>query len=211
MRSRADSSLAERKRELVAGELRDAALMLLATRGFDAVTVDDIVAAAGMSRRTFHRYFASKEDVVVRFLADMSADIVAALAARPPAEPPSVALRHAVWVPLAACTDHPDHIERSRIVVRLILDTPALRARWLERQARCRAELTAELAARCGLDPDADVYPEMAAGMALVVLDTVLERWQPGDGEQRLAELTDRAFAVIATALDAPARTGAGG
>jgi hypothetical protein len=45
----------------------------------------------------------------------------------------------------------------------------------------------------------------MAAGMALLALDTVLQRWQPGDDEQHLAELMDQAFAVVAPALDAPA------
>ncbi|RKN26125.1 acyl-CoA-like ligand-binding transcription factor [Micromonospora musae] len=204
MAPRSDTTLAERKRQLVAEELRNAALMLLATRGFDAVTVDDIVAAAGMSRRTFFRYFASKEDVVVRFIADMGTDVVAELAARPKDEPPSVALRHAIWRPLAGCADQPDHAERSRIVVRLILDTPALHARWLERQIHWRAGLTAELAARNGLDPDTDPYPHLAAGMAMLALDAVLQQWQPGDDEQRLAELTDHAFAVVAPALDRP-------
>ncbi|MEV4282062.1 TetR family transcriptional regulator [Actinoplanes xinjiangensis] len=197
-------SMAERKRRLVAGELRDAALMLLATKGFDAVTVDDIAAVAGVSRRTFFRYFASKEDVVVRFLADMGASVVTELAARPRAEPPSAALRHAIWVPLAACTDRADHTERARIVVRLILDTPALHARWLDRQSRWRDALAAELAARHRLDPDTDPYPRMAAGMAMLALDTVLRQWQPGADEQRLAELTDQAFAVVAPALDTP-------
>src|SRR5687768_12001917 len=155
------STLAERKRRLVADELRDAALMLLAARGFDTVTVDDIVAAAGMSRRTFFRYYASKEDVVVRFLADMGAIVLAALAERPRTEPPSAALRAAIWAPLAeACADdRPDHIERSRVVVRLILDTPALYARWLERQTELRAGLAAELAGRHNLDLDTDPYP----------------------------------------------------
>lgn len=197
------AGVAERKRQLVAGELRDAALMLLATRGFDAVTVDDIVAAAGMSRRTFHRYFASKEDVVVRFLADMGAGIVADLAARPRTERPSAALRHALWMPLLACTDHPDHTERSRIVVRLILDTPALQARWLEHQIQWRTALAEELAARRGLDARTDAWPRLAAGMALLVFDTVLQQWQQGDDEQRLAELTDGALAIVAPALDA--------
>jgi hypothetical protein len=64
---------------------------------------------------------------------------------------------------------------------------------------------TESVAARRGRDPDTDPYPRIAAGMALLVFDAVLQQWQPGDDEQRLAELTDQAFAVVAPALDAPA------
>lgn len=195
--------MAERKRQFVIDELTQAALLLMADKGFDAVTVDDIVTTAGVSRRTFFRYFASKEDVVVQFLAGMGADIVAALGARPVDEPPSVALRHAVWVPIAACADHSD---RALLVVRLITRTPALHARYLERQAQWRLSLACELALRLRLDPHADLYPVMAAGMSLMALDTVLERWQAGDEEKRLAELTDQAFAIIGPALDTAAR-----
>jgi hypothetical protein len=113
-----------------------------------------------------------------------------------------------MWAPLAeACAvDQPDHIERSRVVVRLILDTPALYARWLERSIEVRAALAAAIAARLGLDPGNDPYPRMAAGMVLLAFDTVLEQWRPGDDEQRLIDLTDQAFAVAAPALDAPRR-----
>jgi hypothetical protein len=37
----------------------------------------------------------------------------------------------------------------------------------------------------------------------MLALDAVLQQWRPGDDEHRLAELTDRAFAVAAPALDA--------
>ncbi|MDG4861081.1 TetR family transcriptional regulator, partial [Streptomyces sp. T-3] len=108
MSSRSEISLAQRKRQLVADELTEAALQLLVEKGFDAVTVDEIVAAAGVSKRTFFRYFASKEDVVVQFLADMGTGMRGGLADRPAKERPSVALRHAVDVPLAACADRSD-------------------------------------------------------------------------------------------------------
>jgi AcrR family transcriptional regulator len=194
------TSMAEQKRQLVANELARAALLLLAGRGFDAVTIDDIVAAAGVSRRTYFRYFSSKEDVVVQFLAGAGADVVAALVARPPAEPPSVALRHAVWVPIAVCADHPD---QALLVTRLILDSPALQARYLERQIRWRTDLTVALATRLRLDPTTDPYPAMAAGMTVTAFNTVLEYWREGDDHDRLATLADRCFAIIAPALDA--------
>ncbi|OKJ76105.1 TetR family transcriptional regulator [Streptomyces sp. CB02460] len=193
------TTLAERKRRLVSDELTESALQLLALKGFDAVTVDEIAASAGVSKRTFFRYFASKEDVVVQFLADMGTGIRAELAARPAAEPPSVALRHAVWVPLGVCADHG---ERALRVVRLILRTPALLARFLERQARWRDDLARELAERLGRDAERDLYPRLAAGMALDAFDAVLHHWSADGSTENPAELADRAFAVIAPALD---------
>ncbi|MET9604219.1 TetR family transcriptional regulator [Streptomyces sp. NPDC006512] len=200
MTSRPDLSMAQRKRLLVSNELTEAALQLLALKGFDVVTIDEIATTAGVSKRTFFRYFASKEDVVVQFLADMGAGITAELAARPPRELPSVALRHAVSVPLGACGDHSD---RALPVVRLILRTPALLARFLERQAEWRDGLTVELARRLELDPEADLYPRLAAGMALTAFDAVLHRWSSGDGDEDPAALAERAFAMMAPALDA--------
>ncbi|WP_254398888.1 TetR family transcriptional regulator [Streptomyces sp. AC602_WCS936] len=198
--SRPEVTMAQRKRRLVADELSEAALQLLARNGYDAVTIDEIAATAGVSKRTFFRYFASKEDVVVQFLADLGTGMRAELAARPSAERPSVALRHAVWASLSACAAHSDKALR---IVRLILRTPALRARFLERQAQWRDDLAAELARRLELDPGTDLYPQLAAGMALTAFDTVLQRWSAGGGADDPAELTDRAFAALAPALDA--------
>lgn len=88
-------------------------------------------------------------------------------------------------------------------MVQLILRTPALLARFNERQAQWRDDLTAELARRLELDPDADLYPRLAAGMALTAFDAVLHRWSSSDGAEDPARLIDQAFAVIAPALDA--------
>ncbi len=196
-------SLAERKRRLVSDELTESALQLLALKGYDAVTIDEIVATAGVSRRTFFRYFASKEDVVIQFLADMGTGMCAELAERPAGEPHSTALWNAVKVPLAICSDRSDHSERALSVVQLILRTPALLARFLERQAQWRGDLTEEMGRRTGLDPEADLYPRLAAGMALTAFDAVLQRWSGSDGTEDPAELLDRAFDVITPALDA--------
>ncbi|MFF8970998.1 TetR family transcriptional regulator [Streptomyces sp. NPDC014995] len=202
--SRPDVTLAQRKRQLVSDELTEAALQLLALKGFDGVTIDEIAVAAGVSKRTFFRYFASKEDVVVQFLSGMGEAMRAELAARPADEPPSVALRHTVQVPVAECADRSDHAERALRVVRLILRTPALRARFLERQAQWRDDLAAELTHRLPPGPDPDLRARLAAGMTLTAFDTVLQRWSDSDGTQDPAALTDHAFTLLAPALDAP-------
>lgn len=206
MTSPAEGTLAQRKRQLVADELTQAALTLLARDGFDAVTVDEITAAAGVSKRTFFRYFASKEDVVVQFLAGMGTAMGEELAGRPAGEPPSAALRATVWRSVDACAGHTD---RALSVVQLILRTPTLLGRFLERQAQWREVLAAELARRLRLDPASQLYPQLAAGMALTAFHTVLQRWSDSDGTEDPAALTDRAFAVIAPALDAVPEAGA--
>lgn len=58
-------------------------------------------------------------------------------------------------------------------------------------------------ARRLGLDPETDLFPRLAAGAAVAAFDTVLRRWSGGDGAEDPAALTDRAFALLAPALDA--------
>jgi AcrR family transcriptional regulator len=193
------ATIAERKRQLVRDELAEAAVKLLANQGFEETTVDQIVAAVGMSRRTFSRYFESKEDVVVHMLAGAGAQLCAELHARPADEPPAEALRLALAPLIRFTADRPDKTLR---VVRLIMGTPALHASFLERQSHWQDDIAAILAARSELDPCDDLRPALAAGVALTVFGIALRRWMDSDGIADMNVLVDQAFSVIAPVID---------
>src|SRR6266704_5848277 len=55
----------ERTRRTVRGELAQLAVDLFVEKGYDETTIDDLAAAAGMSKRTLFRYFAWKDELVV--------------------------------------------------------------------------------------------------------------------------------------------------
>ncbi|WP_340384488.1 TetR family transcriptional regulator [Streptomyces sp. SS7] len=196
-------NMSERKRQLVRDELTEAAVKLLANKGFEETTVDEIAAAVGMSRRTFSRYFESKEDVIVHMLAGAGTQLCAQLRARPTGESPAVALRHALSVFTAMMAGHP---EKTQHVTRLILGTPALLARFLERQSHWQDEMTTILAERTGLSPEADLRPRLAAGVALTAFNAALRRWADGGGTVDMDELVDEAFTVVTPALDLATR-----
>lgn len=193
------SSLAERKRQLVRDEMTEAALKLLAYQGFEKTTIDQIVTAAGVSRRTFFRYFKSKEDVIIEFLGDLGARLRDELAARPRGEAPKVALRQALSI---FVDTYETYREKSLALAKLTLRTPALRARYLDRQDRWRTDLAAELARRAGVEPAADLRHALTAAVALAAFDTALLRWVDRDGADDLSDLVDQAFALAADCLD---------
>jgi AcrR family transcriptional regulator len=191
------TTLAEKKRQLVVSELTEAALQLLAVKGFDTTTVDEIVAAAGVSRRTFFRYFASKEDVVVQLLSSLSALICEEFAARPPDEPMAISLRHAAGMAIAECKTE-NHAEKALRVAQMVLGTPSLLARYLERQTQIQDDLAALIAAR---RPGDDFFPTLAAGTTLTTTLAVIRRWSDSNGAQDPEALLDRAFEQLAPAF----------
>jgi AcrR family transcriptional regulator len=180
--------LAHRKRQLVHDELAEAALKLIAFQGFEETTIDQIAASAGVSRRTFFRYFQSKEDVIVESLSEVGEELRAALEARPAAEPPATALRQALSVFEDACAEYPEKVLR---LTKLILHTPALYARYLERQAEWRSELAATITRRSTME---ELRAAVTAGVAFAALDAALREWVAGDGKRDLGSLLDETF-----------------
>jgi AcrR family transcriptional regulator len=84
--------------------LQEAADRLFAERGVLQTTVRDIADAAGVTERTFFRYFRSKEDLLIGSAFAWMPALQQAILARPAAEPPLLALRRALASFMAAIT-----------------------------------------------------------------------------------------------------------
>lgn len=154
--------------------LQEAALELFERVGFDAVTCDDIADAAGTSRRTFFRHFATKEDAAV---ADFDARIellVQLLAAeRQPGQSAIDRVTEAGRVVFSHFLAEPDfYLKRYRIV----LANAALVDRMTAADRRYE-----ELVTQAVLDDFpgelGGLHARMFAAAALAVTNAVVERW----------------------------------
>ena len=127
----------------------DAAFALFAERGYCHVTVADICAAAGIGRRTFFRYFATKDDVLTEPACEMTARVVAAIAAAPADMSEPQALRHALTETAAYALTHRARLHQLAEVRRTSADI-----RWspLTRLPEQEQRLARQLAARRGSD-----------------------------------------------------------
>jgi AcrR family transcriptional regulator len=165
-----DAKKAATRRALV-----EHAVALFEEFGFEKTTVDDIVAAAGCSQRTFFRHFAAKEDVVFEGIPERLAELTALLSDVPPGGSGWTAVRDNMRLLTQRYTDEDPELTAVRI--RLWMTEPLLYARWTEISLNWERELTAFLARRDGggapgngATPGFDLDAEVAAAAVVAAL-----------------------------------------
>ncbi|MDT3446050.1 MULTISPECIES: TetR/AcrR family transcriptional regulator [unclassified Pseudofrankia] len=200
--------LRERTRRAVQADLMSIAMRLFVERGYDGTSVEEIATEAGISKRSFFRYFGSKEDVVLGNLEYGGQQLASALAERPDDEPAWTALRRAFEV----IAKHNDHDPTGTLaVLRMLRDTPSLKARHLEKQSRWRELLAPHLAPRLPPRPptaasdSADPRAVAIAGAALACLDAAQTVWVAAEGRVRLANLLDESMGAVGVLPSVPA------
>jgi AcrR family transcriptional regulator len=184
--------LRDRTRAAVRAELAALALELFAEHGFEETTVDDVARAAGMSKRSLFRYFATKEDMVLGAVDSMGDAVADELRGRPADEDPWQSLRTVLCAWEERIATSADRLAR----LRLIEETPALHARHAQRRETARRQIAAALRERPGsnLDPFAADLLTAAAGAAL---EAASREWLRTDGETDRTLLTARAFDLL--------------
>jgi len=177
------------------GELSHVALTLFLERGFDETTVDDIVQTAGIGRRTFFRYFRSKNDLpwgdfdrlldqMRRYLDDLPHDLP---------------LRDALRLAVVEFNRFPDdEIPFHRERMWLLLNVPSLVAHSTLRYAGWRQVIAEFVAARTGAGAD-DLQPQAISWACLGLCLAAYEQWLAHEDADLLA-LIDEAFVRLGAA-----------
>ncbi len=198
------TGLRDRKKAATRAALSAATLRLARLHGLEAVAADAIAAEADVSTRTFHNYFASKEDAI---LYQVEADVqewVDALRARPVDEP--------IWESLetlavAFVSDQSRDIEDMCAVPRLIEETPGLMVKTMQMHNNVSRMFGEALAERTGTDIDVDLYPNLLQVAVGGAIKTVLElSISDAAGGRTPEQLVREAFGLVRAGLPQPAK-----
>jgi AcrR family transcriptional regulator len=192
-RGRSPEGRAEIRRDLVA-----AAVELFRERGYEDTTVDDIAAAAGVGRRTFFRYFRSKEDAVSPDHETALARVTEIFETAHPSEPAtSLALRAGETVFDIYADDPKLSVERYR----LTHDVPVLRDRESASVDHYRRMFTRYLRRRFDGDPDGDLRAAVIGAAIVAAHNLALRAWLADGAPEDGMEAPLRRFRQVAEML----------
>jgi AcrR family transcriptional regulator len=185
----------QRKKAATRDRIRASALRLFREQGYDATTVEQIAAAAGVSHMTFFRYFPAKEDVA---MADGYDPLIAwGIAQTPAGWPVGRRLRAVLAEGLRLAYD----ADRDALLAqnKLIVTTPALRDRLWASQIATQQLILQALGAGHD-DPHRGFETRVTVAACLAAATTAILAWVESDGAAELPDLVERAFDTIAGA-----------
>ena len=186
----------ERTRRAVRGELTQLAVEMFVEQGYDETTIDELAAAAGMSKRTFFRYFASKEELVMGKYEVLGEQLAEDLAARPAGEPIWTSLRQ-MFGQVAEYFESEARGATTIAMEKIVRDHPALNASYLDRVSRMQELVLDKARIRTGwLDP-ADPRAAAVVGAAFSCLLAAWTTWLTTNQERPFGDLLNQAMDAI--------------
>ena len=185
-------SLREQRKVETRAMIASAALELFALRGYAAVTVGEVAAAAGVGERTLYRYFADKDDLLFSEDEQMRAVLHSAIQQQPGGQPPFAVLREASADLARTLQDRREELARR---AQIIATSPALSARERAKRVAWEAVL-AEGLSRRGVP---STKAALLGRIGVACQDEALSRWLGQDPPLRtLAVEVDATFVQLA-------------
>ena len=182
----------QRKKTATRDRILACAQRLFREQGYDATTVEQIAAAAGVSHMTFFRYFPSKEDVA---LSDSYDPLIASFIAQTPAAWPLIRRIRAALVDGFRLVYDADR-DALLAQIKLIVSTPALRERMWAGQIATQEVILQALEADQH-DPRASFRARVTVAACLAAAGTAVLTWVENDGTPELPDLIEQAFDTL--------------
>jgi AcrR family transcriptional regulator len=195
--------LVDRRAARTRAEILEAAIDLFVAQGFEATSMEQVAEAAGVSRRTLYRYFATKDDIAFDLPREWLAVLEAALATRRDDEPTRDLWRRAIRDVAVHVRDDAPRVLRAFSVV---ASSPELAARhgrsdaeWVQRYVGLMAPDVAGL--------EHGELQAVTAAMALVAAQNALIAvWAAQQPDADLLEMTRRVVEQMDPVWPAPCR-----
>jgi AcrR family transcriptional regulator len=188
--------LQARKQEFVRNTMWDAAIDLFAQNGFDETTVDEIAEAAGVSRRSFFRYFSSKDDLMAQGMVNYGAIVTSAIEACPQTFSRSDILREVVL----RVAQQSAAQARTRKIMEIAAKYPAAREAQVARIAEVQEQVAQAFARRCGTAAGDKVTAHILAGLTLSILGVAFRTWFE-NGQQNISVTVDQILEALSGLL----------
>lgn len=195
----------DRKKQATRRALRNAALELVAERGFAHVTVEDIAEAADVATRTFFNYFPSKESAVIGADPERIEELRTNLLTRPAEEKPLDALGFVLVAYTATIDEDFDAFGEGKRTwfhrFCAVRADPELLHAYAAHMAEIETNLADAVAQRLGTDLYHDPYPALVTAAALAAARVAAMYWSTNGGEDSLARLTSIAIEGLSGGL----------
>ncbi len=197
------TGLRERKKAETRVALSQAALRLAVDHGADAVTADAIARSANVSLRTFHNYFATKDEAFLAPFRSLIEHAAEELRARPEHEPILAAIeevwRHMVTGGHAIPEDTLSHIAE-------LWTSPAMAAYQHQLVREAVRVLAEPIAERTGTDAARDLYPTLVAAGAVVTIFTAMEHCPDVTDPSHKVAIVHEGFEILRAGFRPPPR-----
>jgi AcrR family transcriptional regulator len=186
-------SLNVRKQQMVRDAIWDAAIDLFAEKGFDETTVEDIARAAGTSRRSFFRYFASKGDLMAQPIMSYGEFLTETIRNCPSDLTPAEMVRHVVLTVAHHSAAHP----RARKIMEIAERYPAAMEAQMMRIAGLQDQVETAFAQHCRRSDKNELTVHVLAGLTLSILSMTFRAWFRNDAKG-ITAAAEQVFAVLA-------------
>jgi AcrR family transcriptional regulator len=184
--------LQTRKRQLVRDTIWDAAIDLFAEKGFEQTTVEEIADAAGVSRRSFFRYFSSKRDLMTQGMVTYEKWLTEAIR-KCPRSSTAIEMMERVTLEVAAQVVQGS---RTRQVVRIGENNPAAREAILSSLSSVEDHVAQAYGARLGKAKKDPLKPRLLTSMTLSILSLAINAWAANEGSD-ISSIVRRAYANL--------------